>query len=60
MTGLGSCEAAKPAPLAAGWVECGAPAVAVHVYRCEHDHERRGATCAEHIPAPGLVGCRAC
>ena len=42
------------------WAECGEPAAAVHVYRCGHGHEKRRATCAEHAPQPGQVGCREC
>ena len=42
------------------WAECGEPAVAVHVYRCEHAHQKRRATCPAHAPEPGQVGCREC
>jgi hypothetical protein len=57
------CQAAlplAPAGTVLDWVECGAPAVAVHVYRCPAGHERRRATCAAHAPEPGQVGCRTC
>ena len=47
-----------PGPIA--WAECGEPAVAVHVYRCGHGHEKRRATCPAHAPEPGQVGCRDC
>ncbi len=47
-------------PFRLEWVECGRPATAVHLYRCEHGHEKTGATCREHAPQPGQVGCRAC
>lgn len=42
------------------WQLCGAPAIAEHRYRCEHGHERTGATCAEHQPVSGDVGCSQC
>jgi hypothetical protein len=42
------------------WAECGEPAVAVHVYRCENGHEKKRPTCTEHAPQPGQVGCRDC
>ena len=45
-----------------GWRECGQPSVATHEYRCAHDasHTKRRATCPEHQPQPGVVGCRDC
>jgi len=43
------------------WSECGEPATAVHVYRCGCcGAEKRRATCAQHAPEPGEVGCRDC
>lgn len=57
------CEAALPAhPMStAAWrVICDQPATAVHRYACEHEHVRERATCDEHAPQPGIVGCRAC
>jgi hypothetical protein len=43
-----------------GWQECGQRATAVHDYECTEGHTKRRATCAEHVPEPGAVGCRAC
>lgn len=42
------------------WQFCGAPAVAVYFYCCERGHERIGATCPDHEPEPGAVGCSQC
>jgi hypothetical protein len=39
---------------------CGEPAEAMHVYRCPCGHQRQGATCPAHQPAPGTVGCAQC
>jgi hypothetical protein len=65
--GLGACQAAVPVAegedeqvRATVWAECGEPATAVHEYRCEFGHARRGATCAAHSPVTGQVGCRDC
>lgn len=59
-----TCEAWVPAAAgldpAAILMRCGMPAVAVHDYGCVHEHVRRGATCAEHAPEPGAVGCARC
>ena len=64
---MAGCEAAVPLlsveddqARTTVWAQCGAPPVAVHLYRCEHGHDRRRATCAEHAPAPGVASCRAC
>lgn len=53
-----ACQSGLPTLL--GWVLCGAPAIAVHDYGCIHEHVKRRATCAEHAPQPGIVGCVAC
>ena len=53
------CEVALPGPLY--WVLfCDQPATAVHRYACVHEHVRERATCDEHAPEPGKVGCRTC
>lgn len=53
-----TCCAAVPAD--PGWILCGAPATAVHRYACVHEHIKERATCAEHEPAEGRVGCIQC
>jgi hypothetical protein len=57
--GLGPCLAAEPDG-EGGWFHCGARASAVYVYACVHEHVTRRATCAEHEPVPGEIGCRQC
>lgn len=56
------CEAALPVPgLPDSWQQiCPNPATRVHRYACAHEHVRVRATCDEHAPQPGVVGCRAC
>ena len=53
------CAAALPAP-GGNWLECGYPSVSTWLYACVHEHVVIKATCAEHEPAPGVVGCRRC
>lgn len=53
-----SCQAKVPG--GAWWILCGAPTAAVHLYRCEHGHQRTGETCADHAPIPDAVGCARC
>lgn len=53
-----TCAAMNPA--AERWEVCGAPAVAIFDYGCEHEHVKRRASCAAHEPAAGAVGCRDC
>lgn len=39
---------------------CGHPADAVRQYACERGHVKERATCPDHAPAPGAVGCLDC
>ena len=62
---MSGCEAVLPVPGGSGLGlglgrECGAPAVSIHAYACVHEHIRIKASCAEHQPEPGAVGCRSC
>ena len=57
------CAAAVPALIAGAgfrWLACGEVATAVYRYACVHEHVVERATCPDHKPEPGAVGCRAC
>jgi hypothetical protein len=54
-------QCAAAAPTEFGWLMyCDRPATALHRYACEHEHVVDRATCDEHAPEPGAVGCRQC
>lgn len=56
---MSGCEA--KVPFAPGLVFlCGREASVSHRYRCACGHPLTGATCPDHAPAPGQVGCYRC
>jgi len=60
MQDLGPCQAKQPMIEPGKWQLCGREAAAKHLYMCVHEHMKEGATCPEHHPLPGAVGCSEC